>query len=60
VECARLLCARALVEVARTLMQDRWQDGAADHDVGQTVCVVGAQTLAEALRALNVMGVSAA
>src|SRR5277367_3025120 len=50
VECARLLCARTLVKVAGILMQDGRQDGAADHDVSQTVGIVGAETLAISLR----------
>ena len=34
VDSARPICARALVEIARVLVQERRQDGAADHNVG--------------------------
>ena len=53
---ARLLCARALVEVARVLVQKRWQDGAADHDVGSAVGIGSAKALSVTLRTLAVVG----
>jgi hypothetical protein len=57
VQRARLVGARALVEVARVLVQKRWQDGAADHDVGEAVGIGRAKALAVTLRTLAVVGV---
>src|SRR5258708_8098872 len=56
VERAGLLCARALIEVARILVQKRWQDGAADHDVGKAVGIASAIALRVTLRTLAVVG----
>jgi len=41
VDGARPVCARALVEVARVLMQDRGQNRPADHDIRQAIRIVG-------------------
>jgi hypothetical protein len=57
VQSAKLICARALVEVARVLVQKRWQDGAADHDVGEGVGIGRAKALAVTLRTLAVVRV---
>src|SRR5690348_16035728 len=56
VESARLICARALVEVTWVLVQERWQDGAADHNVGNAVGRGSAKALAVTLQTLNVVG----
>src|SRR5438045_7693772 len=56
VESARLVCARALEEVTRVLVQKRWQDGAADHDVGKAVGSDSAIALAVTLQTLRVVG----
>src|SRR5260370_15721192 len=53
---AGLLCTRALVKVAGILVQKRWQDSAANHDLREAVGVVCTKPLAEALRTLNVIG----
>src|SRR6202030_3651093 len=53
---AGLLCTRALIEVAGILVQKRWQDSAANHDLREAVGVVCTKPLAEALRTLNVIG----
>src|SRR5947199_10570189 len=55
-ESARLVCARALEEVTRVLVQKRWQDGAADHDVGKAVGSDSAIALAVTLQTLRVVG----
>jgi hypothetical protein len=55
-ESARLLGACALIEVARVLVQKRWQDGAADHDVGNAAGVGSAKALSVTLRTLAVVG----
>jgi hypothetical protein len=51
-----LLCARALVEMARVLVQKRWQDGAANLDVGKAVGIGSTITLARTLHTLAVVG----
>ena len=56
-ENTRLFRARALVEVARVLVQQRWQDGAADHDVDKAVGIESAVALTVTLHTLNVVGV---
>jgi len=56
VERTRLICARALVKIARILMQERWQNGAANHNVGKAVSGARAQALTVALRTLNIVG----
>lgn len=45
----------ALVEITRILVEKRWQDRSADHDVGETIGCYGAKPLAIALRALLVV-----
>jgi hypothetical protein len=40
-----LLRARALVEVARVLIQNGRQDGAADHDIGEAIGIGSPKTL---------------
>src|SRR5207237_8718688 len=55
-ESARLVCARALEEVTRVLVQKRWPDGAADHDVGKAVGSDSAIALAVTLQTLRVVG----
>src|SRR2546427_12891971 len=56
VESARLVCARALEEVTRVLVQKRWQDGAADHAVGKAVGSDSAVALAVTLQTLRAVG----
>src|SRR5579872_1498520 len=56
VEHPRLVRACALVEVARVLVQNRWQDSAADHNVGNAVSRGSAEALAITLRTLTVVG----
>src|SRR5260370_9942531 len=53
---AGLLCTRAVVKVAGVMVQKRWQDSAAIHDLCEAVGVVCTKPLAEALRTLNVIG----
>src|SRR6267142_3118668 len=55
-ESARRLCSRALIEVARVLVQKGWQDGAAHHDVSNVVRIGGAKALTVTLRTLPVVG----
>src|SRR5258708_39409134 len=55
VESARSLRARALVEVARVLVQKRWQDGASENDVGKAAGIAGAIALSVTLRTLAVV-----
>ena len=45
-------CAFSAVEVARVLMQERWQDCSSDEDVGDATGVCGAVTLSVSLEAL--------
>src|SRR5271165_84251 len=52
VEHARFLCSRALVEVTRVLVQKRWQDRPANHNVGKAGSSGGSKSLAVSLRAL--------
>ena len=56
VEKARPRGPRALVEVARILVQKRQENSATDHDVGKAVGVSGAIALTEALPTLGVVG----
>ena len=56
-ESARPRGPRALVEVARILVQKRRENSATDHDVGKAVGVSGAIALTEALPTLGVVGV---
>src|SRR5271156_4644128 len=56
VENARLICARALVEVARILVQERRQDGATDHDVAKAIRIDGAIALSVTDHSLAVVG----
>jgi hypothetical protein len=55
---ARLICTRALVEVAWTLVQKRWQNCAANHDVSEAVDRISTEPLAKAFRSSTVIGVS--
>ena len=55
VESAGLLCARSLVEVPRVLVEKRWQNGTADHDVSKTVCVKSTHALTVAPRSKTVV-----
>src|SRR5271165_1764407 len=52
VENARFLCSRALVEVTRILVQKRWQDRPANHNVGKASGSGGSKSLAVSLSAL--------
>ena len=56
-ENARLRRPPTLVEVARVLVQKRWQDSATYHDVGEAVGIGSAVTLTEPLPSLRVVGV---
>src|SRR6202000_27664 len=56
VDGARPVCARALVEVARVLMQNRGQNRSADYDIRQPIRIVGPKALAVTLPALLVAG----
>src|SRR5579864_110854 len=57
VENARLRRPPTLVEVARVLVQKRWQDSATYHDVGEAVGIGSAVTLTESFPSLRVVGV---
>src|SRR5271157_2158154 len=52
VENARCLCSRALVEVTRILVQKRWQNRPANHNVGKAIAGGDTKSLAVSLRAL--------
>src|SRR5271165_1245676 len=52
VENARCLCSRALVKVTWILVQKRWQDRPANHNVGKAIGGSDSKPLAVPLRAL--------
>ncbi len=50
---ARLICTRALVEVAWILVQKRWQNCAANHNVSEAVGSISTEPLAKAFSLLD-------
>ena len=52
VEKTRFPCSRALIEVTRVLVQKRWQDRPANHNVAKAIGSDDSKSLAVALRAL--------
>src|SRR5208283_204740 len=56
VDCPGLLCAAALVEIARILMQERWQNGVAHQVFGSSVGEARPQPLAISLGQLGLPG----
>ena len=55
-ESAGLFSARALIVVAWVLVEQRWQDGPAEHEVGETVGIDSAEALTVPLRTQDVVG----
>src|SRR6202008_3834413 len=55
VEQARFIRTCSLVEITRILMQDGGKDGTPNHDIGQTICIGCAETLAIAFRPLLIV-----
>ena len=39
---ARLGCTGALIKVTRVLVEERWENGSSNHDVGESTSIVGA------------------